>query len=84
MFLEPYHRTLDVWNQKVNTLKTDQISDNPIQVERLNHIDALHEAWLTEAGEKEIAQHAVSFSNSKHHNAECYRADAETNRKENH
>ncbi len=58
VFLEPYHLALDVWNQKVNTLSS-QISDNPSQVERLNRIDALHEAWLTEAGEKEIAQRSL-------------------------
>lgn len=58
VFLEPYDLALDVWNQKISTL-SDQVSDNPPQVERLKRIDTLHEAWLTEAGEKEIAQRSL-------------------------
>lgn len=55
VFLEPYHVSLDVWPQKIQTLAT-QVSDNPPQVERLNRIDDIHNEWLEGAGEKEIMQ----------------------------
>ncbi|MEZ9656612.1 CHASE3 domain-containing protein [Vibrio splendidus] len=55
IFLEPYNLALDVWPQKVQIL-TDQVSDNPLQVERLNRINDIHNTWLKESGERDIMQ----------------------------
>lgn len=53
-FLEPYHLSLSLWQEKIQTLST-QVSDNPVQVERLKVIDDLHKQWLREAGQNEIS-----------------------------
>ncbi|WP_434763228.1 CHASE3 domain-containing protein [Vibrio fortis] len=54
-FLEPYHLASSLWKDKVTTL-AKQVDDNPDQVERLYRINALLDRWLSESGEKEIAQ----------------------------
>lgn len=54
VFLEPYHTSLRLWDEKIQALSV-QVSDNPPQVERLKVIDDLHDRWLLEAGRNEIA-----------------------------
>ncbi|WP_026958862.1 CHASE3 domain-containing protein [Aliagarivorans taiwanensis] len=41
-FLEPFHASLSVWDQKLAAL-SNQVSDNPAQVERLATIGELHD-----------------------------------------
>ncbi|MGL6257918.1 response regulator [Vibrio sp. WXL210] len=53
VFLEPYHKSLQLWDEKIQVLSV-QVSDNPPQVERLKVIDGLHDRWLLEAGRNEI------------------------------
>ncbi|WP_169727226.1 response regulator [Aliagarivorans marinus] len=54
-FLEPFHASLSVWEQKLAAL-SNQVSDNPAQVARLATIGELHDQWLLEAAYKEILQ----------------------------
>ncbi|MEZ8826549.1 CHASE3 domain-containing protein [Vibrio amylolyticus] len=54
-FLEPYDRSLLLWNEKIDIL-SEQVSDNPPQVIRLALIKKLHQQWLDTAGQKEIVQ----------------------------
>lgn len=55
VFLEPYDAANEVWSAKLMTL-SQQVSDNPPQVERLIKIHGLYGQWMKYAGEKEIAQ----------------------------
>ncbi|MGF1776142.1 response regulator [Vibrio nomapromontoriensis] len=55
LFLEPFHQSLSIWEGKLQIL-SEQVSDNPSQVEKLKGIDELHHQWLEQAAEKEIAQ----------------------------
>ena len=55
VFLEPYERALKVWEAKIQVL-SQQVNDNPSQINRLKVINALHQQWLEDAGEKEINQ----------------------------
>jgi len=54
VFLEPYIAAKAVWPKKLHALRT-LVSDNPVQVARLNDIDALQKKWLKEAARVEIA-----------------------------
>lgn len=54
-FLAPYKDARKVWDSKWQTL-SQQVSDNPLQVERLKAINELYRQWLTMAGEAEINQ----------------------------
>jgi len=54
VFLQPYNQALTVWDQKLTDLST-LVSDNPIQVTRLQEIDGLQKLWLNKVSEVEIA-----------------------------
>ncbi|WP_392340661.1 CHASE3 domain-containing protein [Moritella marina] len=53
VFLEPYNKAFFEWSSKINTL-SQQVMDNPPQVERLNRIDQLHEQWLNTVAQQQI------------------------------
>lgn len=55
VFLEPFHLSLEVWDKKITTL-SKQVSDNPVQVERLTRINTLHNTWLRDIADKAIIQ----------------------------
>ncbi|OUS23554.1 hypothetical protein A9R01_16325 ['Osedax' symbiont bacterium Rs2_46_30_T18] len=54
-FLEPFNRSVDVWENKLNNLQL-LVADNPAQVAKLQSINKLQQRWLTEAAEIEIAK----------------------------
>ncbi|WP_087024822.1 CHASE3 domain-containing protein [Thaumasiovibrio subtropicus] len=54
-FLAPYYDALAQWDNKITVL-SNQVSDNPEQVARLDRLAELHLSWLTLAGEYEIEQ----------------------------
>jgi len=49
-FLEPFSNSLEVWNEKVRALQK-LVSDNPVQVKKLELIDNLQKQWLKDAAE---------------------------------
>ncbi|GAA6206626.1 CHASE3 domain-containing protein [Thalassotalea sp. SU-HH00458] len=53
LFLEPYHKALVVWSEKLDSLR-HLVSDNPIQVQRLDKIKKLQIKWLELAADVEI------------------------------
>jgi signal transduction histidine kinase/ActR/RegA family two-component response regulator len=53
IFLEPYYEAKALWPNKLNALR-ELVSDNPVQVSRLNNIDILQNRWLIEAALVEI------------------------------
>lgn len=54
IFLEPFDNAIKVWSTKLDNIKV-LVSDNPEQVERINQIITLHQQWLIQAADKEIA-----------------------------
>ena len=53
-FLEPYHTGQKVFSERTAQLK-QTVSDNPAQVERLNKIIKMEEAWTNEVAQVQIA-----------------------------
>ena len=51
-FLEPYTKCIKVFNRKIEEAKT-LVSDNPVQVRKLEEIEELTARWIREAGEKQ-------------------------------
>lgn len=54
-FLEPFYLSQQAWDDKVAELKK-QVSNQPVQVERLDEIDRLEKKWLAVAVGSEIAK----------------------------
>ncbi|WP_237486468.1 response regulator [Vibrio hippocampi] len=55
VFLEPFYGSAELWDQKFTTL-SEQVSDNPPQVQRLSDVNLLLQNWLTTVAYREIAQ----------------------------
>ncbi len=71
-FLEPYNDAKSLWPTKFQALKK-LVSDNPIQVARLNEIAILQHKWLTEAAFIEISARRNSQKSKKDIMAEVIR-----------
>ena len=54
LFLQPFDEAKAVWTIKLQALK-ELVSDNPIQVARLDKIEVLQKRWLRDASVGEIA-----------------------------